>query len=456
VSGATVGARGITHATQAAPERARFEPSRDGGGRGGGAFTTLLGTLGHTDTPEPRVVERQGTRPAPPTRRALLAAPTDGAATPLPITTGGANVAATLLARGDAAASGALAPAGANAPALAPAQDTVEAAKAAAQLGRGDAVVAMADERSGVRLPPSPGVNAQPAQDLLAQAVVLRTETHLAGGAAALAPQLATAIVAAWGEGEAERLTAAAPQAKTAAARTAVAPTRTTQAELERSVVAPARFDAAWSVAHGTGRRNESSEETPRRASPTPGAGAQEAALPTPEAAAVLFDAPATAPQAVARAVLQALDPPLLPQPSPPLATTLKVLTIQLEPAELGTVTARLELRDATLELNLEASRRETAELLKGSGTALGQLLRVAGYALEGVRVSIADAGAGATAQGPQAGPPGQSSSGSPDGGTQSAPGGRGERGAAPRSAERQGSGDENPGLRHRGGGLYV
>jgi chemotaxis protein MotD len=61
----------------------------------------------------------------------------------------------------------------------------------------------------------------------------------------------------------------------------------------------------------------------------------------------------------------------------------LKVLTVQLHPAELGTVTVRLALRNDALELQIEAGRHDTARLINADRDALCGILRSAGYGVE-------------------------------------------------------------------------
>jgi flagellar hook-length control protein FliK len=58
----------------------------------------------------------------------------------------------------------------------------------------------------------------------------------------------------------------------------------------------------------------------------------------------------------------------------------LRVLDIQLHPAELGVITVKMRLSGDKLEMELHASRGETAELLKKDSEALSSLLRSSGY----------------------------------------------------------------------------
>lgn len=68
-----------------------------------------------------------------------------------------------------------------------------------------------------------------------------------------------------------------------------------------------------------------------------------------------------------------------------------KILHLQLSPADLGTVTLRLSLKGDALSIELDVSRHETAQLLKNDRDALSSILRAAGYAVDGVTVQIAD-----------------------------------------------------------------
>lgn len=68
-----------------------------------------------------------------------------------------------------------------------------------------------------------------------------------------------------------------------------------------------------------------------------------------------------------------------------------KILHLQLSPADLGTVTLRLSLKGDALSIELDVSRHGTAQLLKNDRDALSSILRAAGYAVDGVTVQIAD-----------------------------------------------------------------
>jgi chemotaxis protein MotD len=69
----------------------------------------------------------------------------------------------------------------------------------------------------------------------------------------------------------------------------------------------------------------------------------------------------------------------------------LKVLQIQLQPAELGTVSIRMELREGGLELHVEAAKAETAEIIRGDKDKLSNLLRSSGYNVDGNSIRVAE-----------------------------------------------------------------
>jgi chemotaxis protein MotD len=68
-----------------------------------------------------------------------------------------------------------------------------------------------------------------------------------------------------------------------------------------------------------------------------------------------------------------------------------KVLLIQLQPADLGTVTIRMSLKENALELHIEASQQDTAQRLQQDQDSLSKVLRSAGYLIDGVAIRAAD-----------------------------------------------------------------
>ncbi len=73
--------------------------------------------------------------------------------------------------------------------------------------------------------------------------------------------------------------------------------------------------------------------------------------------------------------------------PSTPAPT--RVLHIQLQPPELGTLTVKLSLRDNALDIRLEAAEHHTLRLLEADRDRLSDMLRSAGYAVDGLAVQM-------------------------------------------------------------------
>lgn len=79
-----------------------------------------------------------------------------------------------------------------------------------------------------------------------------------------------------------------------------------------------------------------------------------------------------------------------------PVSTApLRVLQVQLQPAELGIVTISLSLKADALELHIDAMRADTADLLRRDREVLSDLLRQTGYDVDTVSVRVADPDAG-------------------------------------------------------------
>ena len=93
-----------------------------------------------------------------------------------------------------------------------------------------------------------------------------------------------------------------------------------------------------------------------------------------------------------------------------------KVLTIQLHPADLGTVTVRMTLKADAMDVQVETGRRATARLIDADRDALAGLLRSAGYQVETLTVRAVEQPSLASSPG--------SSQGAPDLGAQLQPGG--------------------------------
>jgi hypothetical protein len=145
-------------------------------------------------------------------------------------------------------------------------------------------------------------------------------------------------------------------------------------------------------------------------------------------------------------------------------AAPVRVLHIELQPADLGTIEVRLSLKQDALELKLEASRAESAALISRDKDALAGMLRSAGYLIDGLTVQVADAdrsgmtgqsGGQGTQTPMQGSAQGQSGSSNPD--AQSDRAGR-QPGHENRStpSNRDDNGPDQRGQRPVDGALYV
>jgi chemotaxis protein MotD len=68
-------------------------------------------------------------------------------------------------------------------------------------------------------------------------------------------------------------------------------------------------------------------------------------------------------------------------------ASVVKVLRIELQPADLGTITIRMSLKDDGLDVRVEAGRYDTARMLQQDQDSLARLLTGAGYRIDGMTV---------------------------------------------------------------------
>jgi chemotaxis protein MotD len=75
----------------------------------------------------------------------------------------------------------------------------------------------------------------------------------------------------------------------------------------------------------------------------------------------------------------------------PGMKPAIKVLQIELQPADLGTVSVRMELKDTGLRLHVEADRSKTADLIRGDEDTLSKLLRSAGYDINPASIRVVD-----------------------------------------------------------------
>ncbi|MGO4526285.1 flagellar hook-length control protein FliK [Microvirga sp. 2MCAF35] len=72
-------------------------------------------------------------------------------------------------------------------------------------------------------------------------------------------------------------------------------------------------------------------------------------------------------------------------------AGVLRVLDLQLKPAELGLVTIRMRLSGDSIEMEIQAQHEDTAELLRNDADKLSSLLRVSGYRPDAITIQSAD-----------------------------------------------------------------
>jgi chemotaxis protein MotD len=70
-----------------------------------------------------------------------------------------------------------------------------------------------------------------------------------------------------------------------------------------------------------------------------------------------------------------------------PAPSVLRVLSIQLQPLELGTVSVRMRMRNDAIAVEITADRQETARLLQQDREALLRLLQASGLATDSIQV---------------------------------------------------------------------
>ncbi|MXQ11664.1 flagellar hook-length control protein FliK [Microvirga makkahensis] len=71
--------------------------------------------------------------------------------------------------------------------------------------------------------------------------------------------------------------------------------------------------------------------------------------------------------------------------------SALRVLNLQLQPAELGMVTIKMRLAGESLEMELHVEREETAQLLRQDSEKLSALLRGSGYRPDTISIQVGD-----------------------------------------------------------------
>lgn len=150
---------------------------------------------------------------------------------------------------------------------------------------------------------------------------------------------------------------------------------------------------------------------------------------------------------------------PQTAEPSRHSAGPLKVLHVKLEPEDLGAVVLKMRLVDKSLELEVVASRQETADLLAKDRDMLTRALRGSGYTADVVAISAStapDSGqptgdnrAGAQASSGQSGAQAGGNRGSND------PANGGDR-PSPHPQPVEGATHEESGSGRSGGDLYL
>ncbi|VIO80417.1 flagellar hook-length control protein FliK [Bradyrhizobium ivorense] len=180
-----------------------------------------------------------------------------------------------------------------------------------------------------------------------------------------------------------------------------------------------------------------------------------------------------TAPQQVANAVVAELEGAAQPAPAaaPDLASSqgnapdqpLKILTISLEPPDLGNVTVRLRLVGEAVSVHLAADRKDTSQMLDQQRDSIRELMQSAGYVADvaPVRHGSLD-GFQAGSNQSQASFAGQQQSSQPQGG----PGGSGTSSGQPQDGakqprqehqnHRETRHDQDVALRDRRGAVYL
>lgn len=173
--------------------------------------------------------------------------------------------------------------------------------------------------------------------------------------------------------------------------------------------------------------------------------------MPAQQIAGRVVAAAMAAQQEVAR-----VDRPSASAASAPLV---KVLYLQLQPEDLGTITIRMSLKQDALDIRIEASSGDTAGLLQRDQETLAKLIASAGYRVEGMTVSAGSGDSAQLADGRSSGFS-QSMSGQSNSSQSDARSSGGRDGAPPdprqfRGAQ-NGDGDTSSAGRNAGGDLYV
>ena len=145
-------------------------------------------------------------------------------------------------------------------------------------------------------------------------------------------------------------------------------------------------------------------------------------------------------------------------EPSRHSAGPLKVLHVKLEPEDLGAVVLKMRLVDKSLELEVIASRQETADLLAKDRDMLTRALRGSGYTADVVAITTSTAPDGGQMAGDRSGSQTPSGHAGAQAGDNRNPNNAegGEQRPSSRPQPTQGAAHEESGAGHSGGDLYL
>lgn len=279
-----------------------------------------------------------------------------------------------------------------------PAAGVAAAAAQPAPVGPGQGGAAVAAATSPDVVPAATPAPAQAAAALGSPAgrgrAVPRGDFSESAGAAASAPSPTDPSVS----GDLAEPAAAIQGRPTEQIRREPEPVREQPAGITRPETAAERAAASATRAKADADRGPTASAGPIAEAPRPD---RPLAEPVPHDAA---SAPAPVPTSPLRQIVDAVATQFpaaasgaqgRPLPAPVEGGPLKILTLQLHPADLGSVLVRMRLQDGRLEMSLRTSREETAERLRKEGDLLSGLLREAGYEPDTVTIQAGGAGPG-------------------------------------------------------------
>ncbi|MGV6874654.1 flagellar hook-length control protein FliK [Pseudochelatococcus sp. B33] len=270
-----------------------------------------------------------------------------------------------------------------------PAADMAVSAPDDPTAGRIARAAAIAGE-AVARQPHPAGAGTKNASTAQARAVDLKAVTvPIADEAAATGQPHPTRAGAKAGE-------AAVAQAGASDLKAATAPGAAALAEEAAATRAPhpSRAEAKDARAEAGFAGSRTREETARSLLPTAATGTGAQAVPdsavSPDTGALVRLADQIVAQIVAQArELTAAGAPL-PQAPHQSGGPVRILHLQLQPEELGLVTARLRIVGGVLELRLTADRQQSVEVLQQDREGLIEALRRAGYKAEVASIEFA------------------------------------------------------------------